>query len=265
MIYEVKQTEHYQTRKKERSHILDLKIPLEALSGYNPVEVKAKVKEVIVERLMRILKAFESSTIKNLGGVVKNFPILQPVLKVGDEKYPIEIITTTEDKGEERGHSYEVVKIGDSLITLLIRHRSKDPYEETKNHLKRAVKKGRQNPKVLDYPIDVVKAKNSEFEIDLEELIKGKELTLQSSEINQQDLPYKIRTDYRKDAKFTHNQYGTGTIVNTSVGVKGDPGGRGKLDWVDVDFGKPFLKGGKFTSIRRIEPVYAVTYFKNRK
>lgn len=264
-ITEVHQTDHYKERKQERTIIQSIGLPQQAYGPYNKEDVDLRLKQEITDRLLRILRAFESSTSKEMGSIVRNYPILSPYLLSGEKKYPILIVTQTQDKGEGIGHTYELIKIGDKLITLLVREKGRDPFEETKKHIERQVQQGKQPEKVLTYPIDVLKTKNSDFEIDLETLMRGKKVELETSEISQESLPYKIRTDYRKDATFTHNQYGQGTIVNTSVGGKGDPGIKGKLDWVDVDFKTPFVKGGKMTTIRRIEPVYAVTYFKNKK
>jgi hypothetical protein len=92
------------------------------------------------------------------------------------------------------------------------------------------------------------------YEIDLDELMGNKvdqEVTL----IDPTTLDYTLRTDYRKGANFTHKKYGTGKIINTSAGSGGEGDSRGKLDWIEVDFGKPVLKGGKLTPYRRVEDI----------
>ena len=56
-------------------------------------------------------------------------------------------------------------------------------------------------------------------------------------------------------------EIGKGKIVNTSNGAAGKGDANGKLDWVEVDFGKPFLSGGKLQTVRRIPNIYTKTYF----
>ena len=59
--------------------------------------------------------------------------------------------------------------------------------------------------------------------------------------------------------------YHPSTIATTSNGSSGKGDTNGRLDWVDVDFKKPFLKGGVLTTIRRIAPVYTKIYFDTYK
>ena len=79
--------------------------------------------------------------------------------------------------------------------------------------------------------------------------------------IKEEDLPYKVRTDYRTGANFEHKVYGTGKIVTTSSGNRGIADSRGMLDWVEVDFGKPYISGGKMLKTRKIPNIYSSIYF----
>lgn len=264
-LLEIIQTIHYKERKEDRSQIVDIQVPSEALTPYTREKVIPNLKNLIRERLLKVLRAFETSTAKQAGSVVKALPILTPYLQNNGKNYPLYLVTKTRDKNKENtGNTYVIVKIGDSLVTVMVVPKGADLVTQTREHLEEKVAKGEADPKVLTYPIDIGRTINSDYIIDIKQAADDIEIGLDKAEITQEELPYKIRTDYRKDATLTHDNYGTGKIVNTSSGVKGDPGITGKLEWVDVDFGKPFLKAGKLTSVRRIDNVYTTRYFAHR-
>ena len=98
------------------------------------------------------------------------------------------------------------------------------------------------------------------YEIDLDELMGKEKEKKGPTLIDPSTLPYKLRTDYRVGAnsKFEHKDYGTGVIVATSAGSGGKGDSRGIVDWIDVKYPKEFLKGGKFTDIRRFEKIYTL-------
>jgi len=264
-LLEVLQTDHYKERKEDRSQIVDIQVDSKAFQPYTREEVIPNLKQLIEERLLKVLRAFENSSIKQAGSIVKALPVLTPYLQNNGKQYPLQLTTKTRDKDKENvGNTYVIVKIGDSLVTVMVVPKDADLITQTREHLEKKVAEKKADPKVLTYPIDIGRTINSDYVIDIKEAANDVQVGLQKAEVPQEDLPYKIRTDYRKDATFTHNTYGTGKIVNTSSGIKGDPGISGKLDWVDVDFGKPFLKAGKLTSIRRIDNVYTTRHFANR-
>lgn len=264
-LLEVLQTDHYKERKEDRSQIVDIQVDSKAFQPYTREEVIPNLKRLIEERLLKILRAFETSSTKQVGSIVKALPILTPYLQNNGKQYLLHLTTKTRDKDKENvGNTYVVVKIGDSLVTIMVVPKDADLVTQTREHLEIKVAEKKADPKVLTYPIDVGRTINSDYVIDIKEAANDVQIGLQKAAVSQEDLPYKIRTDYRKDATFTHNTYGTGKIVTTSSGIKGDPGISGKLDWVDVDFGKPFLKAGKLTPIRRIDNVYTSRYFASK-
>jgi len=95
--------------------------------------------------------------------------------------------------------------------------------------------------------------------------MKGVDIDFEKALVSKDSLDYKVRTDYRKGGDFRHKKYGVGTIVNTSSGVTGQPNQQGKLDWVDVDFHKSYIDGGKVQRIRRMPNVYATAYWLSKK
>jgi len=265
-LHEVIQTDHYIERKHDRSKILDIQVDEKALQPYTREQVIPNLTQLIQDRLLRILTAFENSAAKQIGSMVKTLPILTPYLRNGAKIYPINMVTKTRDKYKENiGNTYVLVKIGDSLVTVMLVPKGTDLLQQTKDHLKRKVEEKKADPKVLTYPIDIGKTINSDYIVDIKEAANDVQVGLEKAEISQDSLPYKVRTDYRKNEYLVDKVRGKGKIVNSSAGTGGDPGISGKLDWVDVDFGVPFVKGGKQTTIRRIEPVYTTRYFLNKQ
>ena len=261
-IEEVNQTDHYKERKEDRSQIVDIQVSPEALVPYTRERIIPNLKDLIQKRLLMRLRDSEASTEKQAGSIVRALPILTPYLQNSGTIYPIYLVTKTRDKDKENvGNTFVLVKIGDNLVTLMVVPRDADLMVQTKKHLEKKVAEGKTDPKVLTYTIDVGRTLNSDYIIDIKQAADDVQFGLEKATVSQEELPYKVRTDYRKDAMLNHDTYGNGKIVNTSAGKMGDPGISGKLEWVDVDFGKPFLKAGKLTSIRRINNVYTTRYF----
>ena len=94
---------------------------------------------------------------------------------------------------------------------------------------------------------------------DLEYTISLDEPAEKSTEtIDTETLPYKVKAAYRPGSNFIHDTYGTGTVVAAaSSGTRsGEPDSRGMVDWIEVDFGKPYVSGGQLKNTRRFEKVY---------
>jgi len=254
---------HFQFRISERGNVLDIlnlnDIPLK---DYKFTEVKEKLKTNIStelkDRAERILeKDIPSSITYGIG-----IKILKPVLVVDGEKYPLKLYAiSTKEKKDKDGNVIEKIKkdnigtlyfavVSDNeakTLMLVNKEDDNDLYFQIKNHINR--KGGYKEAKILTPP-------NYIYEIDLDELMTGISKTNQNINlIDPATLEYTLRTDYRKDAKFVHKKYGTGTIINTSSGSGGKGDSKGKLDWIEVDFGKPVVKGGKLIPYRRIENI----------
>lgn len=262
MLNEARQSDHYRQRKAERSNITSVSLPAESYEGYSFKDVQPKLIEAIKERLAKLLRAFESRSDDFPGGNLRVLPILVPKLVNKGKQYPVGMSVTYTKGGEPvqgRGSAYVLIVRNNVLITLLlVPEESIQPGKLeaiAKDHIKR------EQPQLLDNPITVTKTKSAVFPIDIDTLIQGEEVGLSTATVGKEDVPYTVRTDYRKGADFEHNQYGKGKVVTTSAGVKGDPGASGVLDWVDVDFGKPYVKSGQLTTVRRIPNVYTKTYW----
>ena len=277
LLKELFATDHYKDRKAERGNILDITLPKEAYGEYSTVETRQKLKTTIEKELDSRLSKLEGSDIDASKSSIVGYKIIKPILVNKNNKYPITITAeyivydkkTKKPKLNNEGQPIKKKSIGtlyygivndNKFITLLIENAKDDRDLELKmlDHLKREQKNLIEKPtKILTYP-------NFEYEIDIDDLFGNKEKT--KKEIPTEDtVDYTVRTDYRKGADFVHKTYGKGTIVTTSTGVGGKGDTNGKLDWVDVDFGKPYVKGGQLQTVRRISPVFTKVYFDTQK
>jgi hypothetical protein len=247
---ELKLTKHYVDRKFERKNILDIPNLTQQMVGNRNVQ---ETKEILINQIEgELLKRLASlEQIKTLPASFKEivvYKILKPILLSEGEKYDLFFTTesTTNDVIKSYTNKYYYALIGDDNLITLMGGTGDDSEIEEKSieHLKK-------NNKPIK-PIKILTLTDFEYIISLDEQTQEKTL------INPDDLPYKLRTDYRKGADFEHEQYGKGTIVNTSAGSGGKGDSRGRLDWVEVDFGKPYVSGGKFKTTRIIKDIYTL-------
>jgi hypothetical protein len=250
ILLELNLSGHYIERKKGRVTNIDrVIVSKEALGKFTLNQIQKPLIEKIQDIVFDRLKKLESKDIP----LSQNFNIVNkifvPVLKSNGKKYPITIISK-----EGTGNFYYVVIHNNKLITIILSS-SDDIYNDAIKHLERKDK---------DIPVKVLEYENALVQIDLDELMGEKKET-EEKEIRKEDLPYKVRTDYRIGANLEHETYGTGKIVATSSGNRGTADSRGMLDWVEVDFGKPYLSGGKFLKTRKIPNIYSSIYFLDDK
>lgn len=258
-----KNTIHFDKRLQERGKILDItnlnQIPLK---DYDIEEVKNRLKTIIQQKLNDQADKLLKKDIPQYSVGSNAIRMLKPVLIVNNKSYDLRLyaISTKIDKstGDIRevknyGNLYVAVINNNALTTLILMDDADDTdlYFQIKHHIKR--KKDED-----DVNIDIYNQSDLLFEIDLDELMTGNKIKQEIDLIDIDTLPYKVRTDYRKDSKFEHKTLGTGIVVNTSSGAGGKGDSRGMIDWVDVKYPKPFLKNGKFTDIRRFEKIYTL-------
>lgn len=259
-------TNHYKSRKQERGNVLEVFTSKEALEGYDPEEVKQKLKEAIQSKVDQAIKGVESlgSGEKVVSNVFKIIKVFSPkAIRDGKEHAITLRVNTSKEtsKGVKRGtilgNLFVCVLRGSSLTTMMLVKDSENLEAKLRDHAQRIAGS--------NFKVVVAKTPTPVTYFDIEELMEGKKIELQDADVEKSDLPYKIRTDYRQGASFSHDTYGTGVIHTTSAGVKGQPNQQGKLDWIDVDFGKPFLKSGEMMKYRRIPNIYANAYWLNKK
>lgn len=262
LLKELKSTDHYLERKNQRSNISKISIPKEAYGEYNVEETNTKLIDILKTELNTRLSRIEESDINASLKYNIGYKIFEPVIVTNNKEYPITMYVSYTESDLERtnsGRLYFGIVRDNSFITLILSNETDDIdlEKEIDNHFKRKdPKSGTSKESKILSTFDYV------YRINLDELY-GKTTT---KEIPTEDsVDYTVRTDYRKGANFNHNKWNDGIIVNTSNGVGGKGDANGKLDWVDVDFGTMFVKGGVPTSIRRISPVYTKVYFDTHK
>jgi len=257
LLKELFATGHYKDRKAERGNILDIIVSKEAYGDYNIDEAKSKIISSIKNELDSRLQRLENADVESSKTHIIGYKILKPVLFSNNKEYPI-VMEIEEDKGKNSGTYYYGIINNGSFITLILEKTDNDVDLESKmlRHL------DRENKNIKNKKTKILTYNNFVFNINIDELFDKKT----EKEIPTEDtVDYIVRTDYRKGADFVHKTYGKGTIMITSTGVGGKGDTNGKLDWVDVDFGKPYVKGGQLQTVRRINPVFTKVYFDTQK
>lgn len=245
ILKELISTDHYIERKIDRViNIKQINVSKEALGDFTLSQIQKplikEIQNIILNKLKNLeLKDFPLSQAYYIG-----YKFFTPVLENNNKQYPI---TITTDKGT--GTYYYIIIYDEKLITVVVS--DSDNFEQDiPKHLKR---------KKIDVPVKTITSIDAIYPINLNKLMGIK--APKPEKVAEKDLPYKVRTDYRIGANFEHKIYGTGKIVATSSGTGGKADQRGMLAWVEVDFGKPYLSGGKVLKTRKIYNVYAKPYF----
>ena len=247
-----KSEKHYFDRIKDRvDNIKKVIVPKEALGNFTLSQIQEPLIKAIQKDLYsindRILKLDNFAESKNSFVAYKVFT---PFIRANKIDYPITIVT---DAGT--GTYYYIVINDNNLSTIIV-----SDYENLRFKVEDHVKRVYPNDFKKGTPIKVISSLNEKVIFNLPELMGT---VKEPEKILEKDLPYVVRTDYRIGANFEHKNYGTGKIVATSSGNRGTVDSRGMLAWIDVDFGKPFLSGGKLQKTRRFTNVYAKPYFTN--
>jgi hypothetical protein len=248
-LNELELTPHYIKRKKERKYILDIpNLNQQMIGDRDFKETKSQIIDNIEKELISRL-----SNLENIRTVPLSFKetviykILKPILLSNGEKYDLLFTTeSTDERGNKKLYTdkfYYAIISNDDIKTLMGGVGNDDDIE----------KKSIDFLKTNNYPLKDTKILtfgDFEYLISLDGKSDGKKL------IDPASLPYKLRTDYRKGADFEHKDYGKGTIVTTSSGNSGKGDNRGKLEWVEVDFGKPYVSGGAYKTTRVVKNIY---------
>jgi hypothetical protein len=260
LIKEAILSSHYKERRIQRAEILDIILPKESYEEYNLNEIKPLIVAKLQEKLLKQLESLEKDNI--LASVNNNvgYVIFSPKLKFKSNIFPIKIKTSstaanTDVEKSNIGDNYVVIIKNNTLITLLLVDNL-----NSNNFKKQMIDHDSIKGTINNKEYIILKNTNADYVIDLDELM-GNTPIPQDTKIDERDLPYKVKTDYRVGSKFTHNNLGIGTITNTSSGTKGTANSKGMLDWIEIDFGKPYVSNGKLTTLRRINNIYTTVYF----
>ena len=243
-------TKHYNDRKAERGTITNVEVQKAAYGEYDVEETNQKLVPFLQTKLNQKLaeveeKSFGVSKNNNLGVCV-----FMPILINGDKKYKITMNTESGDKG----NYYLAIVMDDALITIYPTSAAGTAEVESAidDHTKRENPNNTKSSKAI-FPQSAI------VEINIDELY-GKEIEKAGEEkTSEETLDYKVRTDYRVGATFDHKQFGPGKVVAAAGG--GKAGVNGMVDWIDVKYAKPFMKGGKLQDVRRFNNILTAAYF----
>jgi hypothetical protein len=235
--------DHWQDRVKERGNILDI-INFPKDYPVSKQEVILQIQEELQSRANRLLKLKDfPASIPNIVG----YKLMKPILIYENSRIPLQLkvkYITNEIEKTNTGISYVALISDNMLLTLLLLNDDDDFTIESNmtNHQEREKR---------NKPVKIVTSPDYEF------LITPKIETIKTL-IDPNTLPYIVKASYRVGSNFTHKDYGTGKVVAAaSSGTRsGEPDSRGVVEYVEVDFGKPYVASGQLKKTRTIKNVY---------
>lgn len=243
-LEELKTIPHWDQRIEERGNILDI-INFPKDYPISKQEVTKQIEYELIKRATRLenLKELPSSFPYQIG-----YKLFKPLLNYNGSNIRLNLKVEYYVNGVKKigiGSSFIALINDDTLITLLLVPHDDDSTIESSMEKHQATKNKKHKP------VKIITSSNYEFivsppkqDIDIK--------------INPTTIPYKVKAAYRPGSNFTHDTYGNGTVVAAaSSGTRsGEPDSRGMVDWVEVDFGKPYVSGGQLKNTRRFEKVY---------
>jgi hypothetical protein len=234
---------HWSTRVNERGTILNI-INFPEDSPISKQEVIDQIEKELLLRTSRLekLSEFPVSVKYKIG-----YKLMKPILKYDGNNIPLKLKVEYTTKGVKKigiGTSYVAIISDNKLITLMLL------LEDNNAEIELAMGRHQQR-KEYDKAPRTLTASNYEF------FITPKTETTKTI-IDPESLPYIVKKSYRVGSVFTHKDYGTGKVVAAaSSGTRaGEPDSRGIVEWVEVDFGKPYVSGGDYKTTRVIKNVY---------
>jgi hypothetical protein len=255
-LNELESREHFSLRTQQRGTATDIVNLTQKMVGDKDIN---EIKQQLIEKIETEFKK-RLSSLKNLKTLPISFTntvvykIIKPILVSQGTKYNLTLQTqstvgdTDVITNKYSGTFYYVIIDDDVLFTIKLgdQETDNDLIEKTQSH-------NRQKNRPVK-PVKILTFTDFEYLIPLDEPNKEKILT------NPNTLPYKLKTSYRPGTNFTHDDYGTGTIIAAaSAGTRsGEPDSRGIVDWIEVDFGRPYVTGGQLKKTRTIKNIYTL-------
>lgn len=233
-LNELSITDHAEQRLNERGNVRDIALTREMVGEYSIDEVKPKLINRIKEELQIKFNALERLNAARSQVVDMLFVIFEPRLSnKGVLQPPLNMRSESSKKDgsivNDKGYYFFCVVRNNAIITLIL---SDVPPTEARTRLIAHNKRER-----IDRDVVALQSANYQITIDLDELMTGQRYVPPKTGIDRRTLQYIPKKDYRKGSKFRHTEHGDGTVIGTSAGSSGKGDSRGKLDWVDVNFG----------------------------
>ena len=262
-LEEAIETDHYKERKAERGTILDIELPEAVYGDGNLKDIKSRLIPILQAKLDSRLSHVEKMDLGMSNNLNLGLVVFMPVIPKGDRLLPIKMICG--DGGQ--GHYYLVIAANNALITMYPSSKKMaDLEQDVKRHVKEERPQDLRPPKAEELSGYLFK-----MDIDGNE-VKDVEKKPEVQRITKQSQPYEIKAAYKPKSTFTLKEpimvkgkpVTTGTVVNAAVGGKraGEPDGSGKVDWVEVDFGRgeKLVSGKLVPSYDMFKPVYTTSY-----
>jgi hypothetical protein len=256
IIKELNATSHYDQRKEERGKILDIVNLKEIIPNID--EVKPKLISVIEQELNKRLDALERKDIPSSLTYNVGVKVMKAVLIANGKENTLTLkVKYTNPRNievESIGVCYVASVKNQSIKTIMLvpSENGKDIESQFRSH---AINKGSESEE-----IKLFQSSDYVCKIRLEDILGiSSNLPTGPSEdimVDPNTLDYKIKADYRIGQPFEHKKFGKGIVIKTSEGAAGRGNSKGQLDWIEVQYDKPFLKGGKLTNIRKFERIY---------
>jgi len=270
-ILEAILTKHYLDRKKERGEgIFDVFIPNEAFENLSQKD-KVKLKNFIIENikssLLKNLKLFEKQKFLYPENVIVIYKVFHPKLKLLDNKIIDLNISTTfkDDEGKFKnmyGNGFYALVVNsedsDKILSFLL-----DNNIENNENLISKTLNSRYTRELFQKIRQTIKAQVIESPLynqvyDLKSILNNLNLYPStdknlSSKTNTPELPYEVKDSYPVGTIIKYKGKGTGEVIRTSSGPKGEGDSSGKLQWVEVDFPRGAIK---------LPNIFTTAYFK---
>lgn len=273
-ILEAIPTDHYLERKEERGKgIFDVFIPSEAFKDLYRAD-KNNLKSQIISNIKKDLEfrlsdlEDETTKFEEPVNVIIIYKALYPKLKLSSGKIVDLQISTkfTDNKGElvdMFGNGFYALAVRslesgeDIILTLLLANDIENDRLLTSTtynskHTRIRLQKLRKRGFKGNMEIKIVRPPSYTIVYDLDSILS--QLNLGKSEkpvivtksstpsVDSSTLPYEVKDSYPVGTIMKYKGKGTGEIIRTSSGPKGEGDSSGKLQWVEVDFPRGAIK-----------------------
>lgn len=262
VLREANATRHFEIRVDERTKIKSINFGEREQEFYQEGDNKVEIQIALITEIQKLLSqrlAAVKSKVFDPDGKFHIYFLADIYVKRNSKTFTPNLIVDFKNQGNQ----YIVCEYKQNLITIILKSEWQNPIQECMLHVKREI-----NPKVTAQDFEILNMADQNMVINYDVLVARKQSEdnpIEKQEVTIDSLPYKVRTDYRKDSPFVFNGEEVGKVITTSAGQKGDPGINGYLEWVDVKLKKPFLKGGKLMDVKRFPGIYTTTHFRSKQ
>lgn len=221
VLIEANATRHFEIRVDERTKIKSISFGEQEQEFYQEGDNKVEIQIALITEIQKLLKQRLETVKKKIFDPDNKFHVYflaDIYIKRNGRTFTPKLIVDFKNQGNQ----YIVCEYKQNLITIILKQDWQNPIQECMLHVKREI-----NAKVTDKDFEILNMAEQNMVINYDVLIarkKSEENPIEKQEVTIDSLPYKVRTDYRKDSPFVLNGEEIGKVVTTSAGQKGDPG-----------------------------------------